>query len=386
MKHEHLFYLIVGCIVIVYPIVSAASDAADGEAFQWSYVFRAWLNALPYVVLVVIHSCLLIPILLESQQPRRYVLYTSALIVSFFMIAYGRSVHDRMDEPSLRHEESFHRPPVGPPHHETVGLESRPLVFPPDGHHKGPKPKSSVPMPSIIDTLIAVMLLACDLAFRLMLKHYDDARRLQEFEKAKMQQELEQLKIQISPHFFMNSLNNIHGMVEINPQKAQALILDLSGLMRYVLYESKGRHIPLAKEIEFLDNYISLMRVRYSPSKVTIHSELPDGSEASGIMIPPLLFIILVENSFKHGVDYRYKSFVDIVMTINGSEVSLSCVNSNNKGGKGDAVGGLGLDNLRKQLDIIYNGAYSLDIDETADYFKSTLTIPVMYENKMFGN
>lgn len=105
----------------------------------------------------------------------------------------------------------------------------------------------------------------------------------------------------------MNTLNNIHALVDMDAGKAKRTIVELSKLMRYVLYEASNRTILLSREIQFLDNYIALMKLRYT-GRVRIECCMPD--EVPEVQIPPLLFISFVENAFKHGVSYQEESFI----------------------------------------------------------------------------
>lgn len=157
--------------------------------------------------------------------------------------------------------------------------------------------------------------------------------------------------------------------------KAQDMILELSGMMRYVLYENSTPMITLSKELDFLRNYISLMQVRYNSNKVSVKYTFPNEEELSSIKVPPLLFIVFIENAFKHGVDYQHSSFINIELSIDKHILTLQCINSLHKN-KEKTIGGIGLDNIRKRLDIIYNNDYSLDLSILDKIFIVSLTIP----------
>lgn len=236
---------------------------------------------------------------------------------------------------------------------------------------------------TVMDTFIVVLLLGCSLAIKLMLRRYEDMHRMEQMERERLRQELAQLKAQVSPHFFMNSLNNIHGMIETDPAQAQEMILQLSGMMRYVLYEGGQTMIPLTREIDFLCNYLALMRVRYSEERVAIGYAFPDRADAASVCIPPLLFIIFVENAFKHGVDYRKRSFVDVEMSMGRGNVTLRCTNSMRSAEERDTPGGVGLTNLRKRLDILYGDRYTMQTSEKDNQYSVTLTIPYNDEHQM---
>lgn len=136
--------------------------------------------------------------------------------------------------------------------------------FVPKKPHPGP---FELPGVWAIDVVIAILMLGFDLGIVLLSRYQQEQERERQLEALHLQHELEYLKAQISPHFFMNMLNNIHGMVELNPVQAQAMIMELSKLMRYVLYEGSRPYTTLLKETEFITSYVELMRERYSSKK-----------------------------------------------------------------------------------------------------------------------
>ena len=179
----------------------------------------------------------------------------------------------------------------------------------------------------------------------------------------------------------MNTLNNIHGMVEINPTNAQEMIMELSKLMRYVLYEGERNFTTLSTEVEFIENYASLMRKRYSTKKVDITLRLPH-DELYGIKLPPLLFMVIIENAFKHGISYRSHSDISIELDVlPKNRLKLTCTNSKweKKQDSANNYGGIGLKNLKKRLSLLYGSQFSLEKEENDIMYKAILTIP--YEN-----
>ena len=127
--------------------------------------------------------------------------------------------------------------------------------------------------------------------------------------------ELAFLKNQINPHFFFNTLNNIYSLVQINVGDGQKAILQLSKLMRYLLYDTDKGEQPLSREIEFMTTYIDLMKLRLS-EKVSVTVVFPENFD--NVLIPPLLFLPFIENAFKHGISYRKSSFIHIIYKKNG--------------------------------------------------------------------
>lgn len=387
-KHtkEYLLYGLLLSFAFLYPFLHIGEKVLDGETFQWSYILQMWNEVTPFAVLLLIHIFVLLPILFDKEHTRRYLLFVLILVSVFFV--YMNYQHcNRMPQQAV---------PIPEPPHPSIlhdfdfPKEEPPLFLTPGKSNRSPRieemgQKRSIPGPVIMDTVIAILLIACSLAVRLMFKHYENKRNIEELEKTHIRQELEQLKSQISPHFLMNSLNNIHGMVEIDAAKAQDMILELSGMMRYVLYESSMPMIALPNEIDFLSNYISLMQVRYNTDKVAIKYTFPDKDNVCSIYIPPLLLIVFIENAFKHGINYQNSSFVNIEMSINDDKLTLHCMNSFHREEDSNSIGGIGLDNIRKRLDILYGNTYSLDMNIMDKIFIVTLTIPTRNENQMYS-
>ena len=184
------------------------------------------------------------------------------------------------------------------------------------------------------------------------------------------------MKHQISPHFFMNTLNNIHALIEMDSEKAQDAVERLSTLMRYLLYDSAQNTIELKKEIEFIHSFISLMKLRHSDEvevKLLIPVQIPD------IKIPPMLFISLLENAFKHGVVYPMKSYIYFEMQICENSLVCNIRNSKHKtvAQQYDEYPGIGLENIKKSLNLLYEQNYKLDIYDKENEFVVNLTIPV---------
>jgi len=184
-----------------------------------------------------------------------------------------------------------------------------------------------------------------------------------EAEKTKTEIELENLKSQLNPHFLFNTLNNIYSLIQIDQDKAQEAVHDLSGMLRYVLYESSNEKVPLRSDMKFMEDYISLMELRM-PSNVTLTTSIPNEKNSSdrflSQQIAPLLFISLVENAFKHGVSNGDPSFINVDIHEKGGHLVCDIKNSNFPKTDSDRSGsGIGIGNLKKRLDMIYPDKYN---------------------------
>lgn len=189
-------------------------------------------------------------------------------------------------------------------------------------------------------------------------------------EKAKT--ELMHLQNQVNPHFFFNMLNSLYGWTGKDPERAKELILQLSDIMRYSIYEGQKERVTLKEEIDYLHQYMGLHKTRYVKDiRIDFDTDIEDES----LEITPLLFIILVENAFKHGVEsLRENAYISIALTGNNSEVSLQITN-NFDSEKPLSDTGIGLKNLRRRLALIYPEKHSFKYWKEADVFKAQLKI-----------
>ncbi len=187
--------------------------------------------------------------------------------------------------------------------------------------------------------------------------------RMERQMKAELQEnELKNLKNQLNPHFLFNTLNNIYALIPISQEKAQATVHELSQLLRYMLYDNNEREVPLEKDLLFVKNYISLMRLRLN-QLVTLTEDINE-KEGKGKTIAPLLFISLIENAFKHGVSGDKTSFINISIKTDEETVICHVENSHFPKKENDkSCSGIGISNMIKQLDILYAGRYTFTTD-----------------------
>jgi LytS/YehU family sensor histidine kinase len=198
-------------------------------------------------------------------------------------------------------------------------------------------------------------------------------RQLEEEQQKRTEAELEWLKNQLNPHFLFNTLNNISSLVQIDADKAQDAIAQLSDLLRYAMYETRREMVPLQGEIEFMRNYVELMKLRCS-EKTMVNCQLSIVN--SPLTIAPLLFISLIENAFKHGVSSNRDSRIDITLTADGQQLIFDCENTNFPKNDTDRSGsGIGLENTRRRLDLIYKDRYTWEQTLEDNIYKVKITI-----------
>lgn len=212
------------------------------------------------------------------------------------------------------------------------------------------------------------------LGIRVLERHSITEKLQKELEKEKLNSELAFLKNQISPHFFFNTLNNIYSLISINAEDSQKAVLRLSKLMRYLLYDSEHGDTKLSNEIDFMNNYIDLMKLRMS-EKISLTVNFPEKYEDASL--PPLIFVPFIENAFKHGISYREKSFIDIRLEKADKSLLFRCVNSVVKNGEQEDTDhpGIGLENVTKRLILLFPGKHDLKINRTEKEFEVLLQI-----------
>ena len=209
------------------------------------------------------------------------------------------------------------------------------------------------------------------------IRHFIRTRQIRQQlkeEKAKnTEAELAWLKNQINPHFLFNTLNNISSLTQIDPDAAQDAIAQLSDLLRYAMYETNKKTVPISGEVEFMRNYIALMKLRCN-EKTEVYSTF--NVQRSTLEIAPLLFISLIENAFKHGVSSNRESRIDIALTADEQQLTFTCENTNVPKTDADRSGsGIGLENTRRRLDLIYKNRYAWEQTLEDNIYKVKISI-----------
>ena len=210
------------------------------------------------------------------------------------------------------------------------------------------------------------------IAFKISINWKKRELEIEKIKQSQLYSEVKALRHQIQPHFLFNTLNNIYSLVDISPEIAKTSIHSLSNMMRYLLFESTTERIPLIKEILFLERYIALMQLRVS-SNLTIRKNFPVINQP--IQIAPLLLISFIENSFKHGIDALQESFININITINDNEINYTVVNSFFPDKVAITNSGIGLENLKKRLELLYPNKFSLNLEENVSTYTAQLIL-----------
>lgn len=225
-----------------------------------------------------------------------------------------------------------------------------------------------------------LFLISLPLAPKLTKVIFEDANKLAILERDKaslerdnLQMELDILKSQISPHFVFNTLNSIYRMAEVHDPNTPNSILNLSNLLRYILYQTEDEQTYISREIQFLKDYLNLMKLRYR-ERVRIEINVEEIEEPYQIV--PLILIPFVENAIKHGPDRSRKdSWVKVDIKIDNGALRYTVANSVDNMAGDHRDGGIGLQNIKRRLEIYYHGRYSLDIDQGNDSYTIFLEI-----------
>ncbi len=328
----------------------------DNEHFQQHYYVKSLLSLGFYLGIFYLNYFYLVNKQLFARRYISYIIVNALLVlVSAFIIQYF-------------YGEYMHK------HHLS-------LLKPTFSNNGDPTPKR-IKFPQEFfyfrEALMLVFTLGTAIAIRAMQRLGEQEKRFKAIENERLKTELTYLKYQMQPHFFFNTLNNIYALMDIAPEKAKETILRLSKLMRYVLYKSDAATVPLSEEIAFLKSYVELMRLRYA-DHVTIHINFPQQIDKR--QVPPLLIMPLLENAFKHGIDATQKSFVELEWKENHQDLELTIRNSFFPKPPSDKSGsGIGLDNLRKRLDLLLSQEqYLFEQRQEGDIFITNLIVKNLY-------
>jgi Histidine kinase/GHKL domain len=346
-KIEMIVYVLIWALVFSVPYF----NQRDLEHINWEMVKGNWSHLIGYLFIFLVNVYILVP---QFLLKKRYLPYFVGVAVLTLLVVIV----------SMKMQSGF--PPQGVPD-----------GFRPDFRPDRSMPGQKSPVMAFVDNfIISILIVGAGTTTKLLSKWLSEEKLRKDIEKEQLKTNLALLRHQVSPHFFMNTLNNIHTLIEMDTAKAQDAVERLSTLMRYLLYDSAQNTIELKKEIEFIHSFISLMQLRHSEEvevALVIPENIPD------IKIPPMLFISLLENAFKHGVSYPMKSYIYFEIQIR--ENTLGCIIRNSKHKKAknqdDEYSGIGLENIKKSLNLLYQKHFKLDISDKENEFEVNLTIPV---------
>ncbi len=385
---EYLVYGILMLLILLGPTVSTLFHGHDiGDT---KFLANDFLHSLKvivvYIIAFAIHDLFIAPLLVYKHKPWHYIL--GVVILGAVFMTY--QLNFRPVEPGPPSIEQMQQGRIGrnvqPKGIKGLEPKNKAEYAPQKAQDGGMGPITPPPFRrhDILSVIFFLFSIGTNIGVKFYFRSLVARREIEVLEKEHLKQQLENLKYQIHPHFFMNTLNNIHALVDIDPEKAQESIIDLSKLMRYILYESNHEYVQASREVEFMANYVSLMSLRYN-DKLKFTAENSD--DGRGIWIPPLIFISFVENAFKHGVSYNKESFIEVgakryISDSGEQRLDYTCRNSkqpkkNGNGKKVSEASGVGLTNIKSRLDLMFGDNYTLDITDGEDEFIVKMDIPV---------
>lgn len=221
--------------------------------------------------------------------------------------------------------------------------------------------------------IVMMVIMGITILVNIIYRSIKQQGKVNKMENERLVTELSLLRNQISPHFFFNTLNNLYAMSLDQSKETPGVILKLSEMMRYTIYECNGTHVPVSKEVQYLENYIDLQQIRHH-RKSTIEFLKYLGED--DVEICPMVLIVFLENAFKHGVDgAEGEAFVKLQLETSHNMLRFRIENSIAPARSIYEPGGIGLENARKRLDLIYGTQYSLDVSKADNIFCVDLTI-----------
>lgn len=211
-------------------------------------------------------------------------------------------------------------------------------------------------------------------AIKFTVEFLNERTKNRELRELQYQTELKYLKAQMQPHFFFNTLNNLYALTLKGSQTASNVVLRLSDFMKYVIYDAKKNEVSLVKEIEYIDNYIALEKLRHGEN---FEAEIGISGNIDDVLVPPLLFLPLVENAFKHGVKTKDDQNITVDFETRDKQLIFTIKNYFDSGQKQQTPGGIGLVNLKRRLEMLYGDRYSFTNQLHKNQYVVTLIIPI---------
>lgn len=335
----------------------------SGNKTDIQALYHNFRNIVLYAFIFYINYLVFIPLLYFRN---RKLLYYSAALLLILLATSAIYFSFSKRPPIPRQGPAFNQVQPAIPDLRANHQQPAPLI------PKGSKPPMNLPLYNFFITSLLVT--GISLGVRFSDRYNEQEKQRKEAEREQLNTELAFLKNQINPHFFFNTLNNIYSLVQTNVYDGQKAILQLSKLMRYLLYETDKGSVPISKEIEFMKVYFDLMKLRLTP-KIDLQISLPDSYP--DIKISPLIFLPFIENAFKHGISNRTFSFIHVELRVSVDEITFQCDNSLTEGNGShfDNGSGIGLENVRKRLSLLYARAHQLKIESDKDAFHVKLVI-----------
>lgn len=354
-----ILHILIWVVILGLPLY-AARRFQMGRNFLLTFYTITAISA----IIFYINYLFLIPVLFFQKKRNRYYISVLALVFFFYFISDFASEQISNIISRNGNSDQIIRQPGAVRRLRQPPVQMRRLRF-----------FIAVPNAQLIGYMSSSLFMVfLSLGLRLLERQSKIEKMQEEMEKAKLNAELALLKNQISPHFFFNTLNNIYSLIGRNNEDSKNAVIQLSKLMRYLLDEAGKDNKPLSEEIEFMNNYIDLMKLRIG-AKTKLKVNFP--TNPKDLMVPYLLFVSLIENAFKYGISVQEESYVNISLECGENNLLFTCENGLPESNNDPifASTGIGLENLKKRLSLLYPGRHELKIDKTKNKFEVNLII-----------
>ncbi|SFE29352.1 Histidine kinase [Chitinophaga sp. CF118] len=367
-KISQVLIHIAGCITfLALPIVFSPDANSIVDLWRYAPALKDFLLYLALIPFFYFNFFWLIP---TFYFKRKYAAFFLISFLCFIIIVFlpNSIINERQELPDGR-----------PLEHSAYRPEPMPDGPPPGGEFRKPPP----PIPGqrqenashslLLDVSHQVFLFLAVFFFSLILRI---SNRWKQTEKEKLNAELSYLKAQINPHFLFNTLNTIYSLAIDKSDQTPAAVIKLSGMMRYVISDAGHHLVSLSKEIEYLQNYIELQKIRFGDS-------VPLSFKVNGILageqIAPLILISFVENAFKHGINASEDSDIRITIDITAHQLNFTAFNNKvTVKEMPEDRGGLGIENTKQRLQLLYPGRHTLEITDNPHYFSVSLLLKLI--------
>jgi len=338
---QYVDYLIVGFIFLILFALPVLFTRVNGH-ISWIHVVKIWKDQTLLIPVFALNHWLLAPKLMLRQKYASYLIILTLTIAAATIFYYLIDVAWNPNAPA----------------HSLIN-SGRPTPIPPYAHL----------------LMYSLLIVGVDTGLLFLKKWNENEEKQYMLEKENSEMQLEILRNQVSPHFLMNTLNNIYALIDLDSFKAREAVMKLSKLMRYMLYENGNAKVLINKEFEFVRSYIDLMKLRFDNDMI-IELKLPE--QYDDFEIPPLLFISFIENAFKHGASNQKFSKIIVSFSFDNNFLVFNCFNKKNIVKSISENKGVGIENSISRLNMLYGENHSLSINSAVNYYDVTLKIPIL--------
>ncbi len=356
-RMQLLLPLMVWLLIFTLPLL--LGDFENGV--NWLHISKIWKEYLILFLIFLTNRFFLMPEFFFKNKRTEYFIAIVILIAAFGFLLYWLEANEAP-------EKMMDLPPHG--HGRPLGTANEPQG-PPPRMNRGPI--ELIP-PYVNITIMSILMIGFDSGLMFFSKWMKSQQNQLKAEKESVENKMAFLQNQVSPHFFMNTLNNIHALIDIDQEEAKESVIKLSQMMDYMLYESQSSDISLKQEVEFINSYVDLMKLRYTDDvdiKINVSSALP------AVKIPPLLTISFIENAFKYGISYEKPSFIHINIDVSKTDFNFLIRNSINSIPEKKKNSGIGISNAKNRLDLLFSDKHQLIISNKNAIFEVKLNFPL---------